>query len=69
MNSVPFRELRSRSATVREALAQEKELVVTSNDLPVAVLCAVTASTLDPPAADQHQQELESGMRGDFLSP
>ena len=42
-----MRELRSRSAAVWRSLAREKDLVVTSNGKPIAVLSATTASTLE----------------------
>ena len=44
---VSVRELRSRSAAVWRSLAREKDLVVTSNGKPIAVLSATTASTLE----------------------
>ena len=44
---VSVRELRSRSAAVWQSLAREKDLVVTSNGKPIAVLSATTASTLE----------------------
>ncbi len=44
---VSVRELRSRSAAVWRSLAQKKDLVVTSNGKPIAVLSATTASTLE----------------------
>ena len=46
MEFVSVRELR-RSAAVWRSLAREKELVVTSNGKPIAVLSATTASTLE----------------------
>ena len=47
MNFVSVRELRTRSAAVWDALSEEKDLVVTSNGKPIAVLSATTASTLE----------------------
>ena len=47
MEFVSVRELRSRSAAVWRSLAREKDLVVTSNGKPIAVLSATTASTLE----------------------
>lgn len=47
MDFVSVRELRSRSAAVWRSLAREKDLVVTSNGKPIAVLSATTASTLE----------------------
>ena len=55
MDFVSIRDLRSRSAAVWEALADEKDLVVTSNGKPVAVLSAATASTLDATLAALRQ--------------
>ncbi len=47
MDFVSIRDLRTRSAAVWESLGEAKDLVVTSNGKPVAVLSAATASTLD----------------------
>ena len=47
MDFVSIRDLRTRSAAVWESLGKAKDLVVTSNGKPVAVLSAATASTLD----------------------
>ena len=47
MEFVSIRDLRTRSAAVWESLGESKDLVVTSNGKPVAVLSATTASTLD----------------------
>lgn len=47
MEFISVRDLRSRSAAVWDALAEEQDLVVTSNGKPVAVLSAASASTLD----------------------
>ena len=47
MDFVSIRDLRTRSAAIWESLAEAKDLVVTSNGKPVAVLSAATASTLD----------------------
>lgn len=55
MNSVSVRELRSRSAAVWRSLAREKDLVVTSNGKPIAVLSATTASTLETSLAALRQ--------------
>ncbi len=55
MDFVSIRELRSHSAAVWEALADAKELVVTSNGKPVAVLSAATASTLEATLAALRQ--------------
>lgn len=47
MEFISVRDLRSRSAAVWDSLAENQDLVVTSNGKPVAVLSAATASTLD----------------------
>ncbi len=47
MDFVSVRELRTRSAAVWDALREEKDLVVTSNGKPIAVLSATTAPTLE----------------------
>ena len=58
MDFVSVRELRSQSAAVWRSLAREKDLVVTSNGKPIAVLSATTASTLGGVA-----RRLASGAR------
>ena len=55
MEFVSVRELRSRSAAVWRSLAREKDLVVTSNGKPIAVLSATTASTLEASLAALRQ--------------
>ncbi len=55
MEFVSVRELRSRSAAVWSSLAREKDLVVTSNGKPIAVLSATTASTLEASLAALRQ--------------
>ena len=47
MDFVSVRQLRTESAAVWEALAAAKDLVVTSNGKPIAVLSATTATTLE----------------------
>lgn len=47
MEFVSVRELRTRSAAVWRSLAREKDLVVTSNGKPIALLSATSASTLE----------------------
>ncbi|MDE0222564.1 MAG: hypothetical protein OXJ90_25075 [Spirochaetaceae bacterium] len=60
MKFVSIRELCSRSGVVWRSLAREKDLVVTSDGKPIAVLSATTASTLEaslaalPQARAQH---------------
>ena len=55
MDFVSVRELRSRSAAVWRSLARDKDLVVTSNGKPIAVLSATTASTLEASLAALRQ--------------
>ena len=55
MDFVSVRELRTRSAAVWDALSEEKDLVVTSNGKPIAVLSATTASTLEASLAALRQ--------------
>lgn len=47
MKFLSVRELRSKSAEVWKGLASEREMVVTSNGRPIAVLSAVSESTLE----------------------
>ena len=55
MNFVSVRELRTRSAAVWNALSEEKDLVVTSNGKPIAVLSATTAATVEASLAALRQ--------------
>ena len=47
MRFVSVRELRGRSADVWKALAQARELVITSNGKPIALLSATSEETLE----------------------
>jgi len=47
MRFVTVRELRSQSAEVWRSLADEPEMVITSNGKPVAILSAVSAAGLE----------------------
>jgi antitoxin (DNA-binding transcriptional repressor) of toxin-antitoxin stability system len=47
MRFVSVRDLRSRSAEIWQALSRERELVITSNGKPVAILSAVSEETLE----------------------
>lgn len=47
MDFVSVRQLRTESAAVWEALAAAKDLVITSNGKPIAVLSATTGATLE----------------------
>ena len=55
MDFVSVRQLRTESAAVWEALAAAKDLVVTSNGKPIAVLSATTATTLEASLAALRQ--------------
>lgn len=47
MKFLSVRDLRSKSGDVWKSLAAERELVVTSNGRPIAILSAVTEDTLE----------------------
>lgn len=47
MKFLSVRDLRSKSGDVWKGLAAERELVVTSNGRPIAILSAVTEDTLE----------------------
>jgi antitoxin (DNA-binding transcriptional repressor) of toxin-antitoxin stability system len=47
MKFLSVRDLRSKSADVWKGLADEHEMVVTSNGRPIAILSAVTEETLE----------------------
>lgn len=47
MKFIGIREFRNKSAKVWEELRREKELVITSNGKPVAILSAVTEDNLE----------------------
>jgi antitoxin (DNA-binding transcriptional repressor) of toxin-antitoxin stability system len=47
MKFLSVRDLRSKSGEVWKGLAEERELVVTSNGRPIAILSAVTEETLE----------------------
>jgi len=47
MRFVSVRELRNQSASVWKALAQEKDLVITSNGKPIALLSAMVEENLE----------------------
>lgn len=55
MNFVSVRQLRTQSAAVWEALAESRDLVVTSNGQPIAVLSATTGATLESTLAALRQ--------------
>ena len=47
MRFVSVRELRGQSASVWKALAEEKDLVITSNGKPIALLSATSGESLE----------------------
>jgi len=47
MKFLSVRDLRSQSANVWKALPQEREMVITSNGRPIAILAAITESNLE----------------------
>lgn len=55
MDFVSVRQLRTQSADVWDALAESKDLVVTSNGKPIAILSTTTAKTLDASLAALRQ--------------
>ena len=55
MDFISVRQLRTQSAAVWEALADCKDLVVTSNGKPIAVLSATSSSTLEASLAALRQ--------------
>jgi len=55
MDFISVSQLRTRSAAVSEALTASKDLVVTSNGKPIAVLLPTTASTLEATLAALRQ--------------
>ena len=55
MNFISVRELRNHSAAVWDTLAEEQDLVITSNGKPIAVLSATTGSTLETSLAALRQ--------------
>ena len=47
MRFVSVRELRERSASIWKALAEERDLVITSNGKPIALLSATSGESLE----------------------
>lgn len=47
MKFLSVRDLRGKSAQVWKDLSEEREMIVTSNGRPVAILAAITESTLE----------------------
>ncbi|MBN2373531.1 type II toxin-antitoxin system prevent-host-death family antitoxin [bacterium] len=47
MKFVSIRDLRNKSAQIQKELPEEKEIVITSNGKPVALLCVVSGDTLE----------------------
>ena len=59
---VSWCELRSQSADVWRSLAQEKDLVVTSNGQPVAILATASAATLEATLSALRQSRAQSAV-------
>ena len=55
MDFISVRQLRTESAAVWDALAEAKDLVVTSNGKPIALLSATSATTLEASIAALRQ--------------
>lgn len=47
MRFVTIRDLRNKSAQIQQQLPKEKEMVLTSNGKPVAILSAISGDTLE----------------------
>lgn len=47
MRFVTIRDLRSKSAQIQRELPKEKEMILTSNGNPIAILAAVSSNTLE----------------------
>ena len=47
MRFVSVRELRERSASIWKALVEEKDMVITSNGKPIALLSATSGESLE----------------------
>ncbi len=62
MRFVTVRDLRGRSADIWRQLAEERELVVTSNGKPVGVLSAVSEETLEESLAAIRRARAESAV-------
>ena len=62
MNFVSVRDFSTRSAAVWESLAEAKDLVVTSEGRPVAVLSVADSSTLDATLAALRQARAQRAV-------
>ena len=62
MNFVSVRDLRNHSAAVWDTLAEEQDLVITSNGKPIAVLSATTGSTLEMSLAALRQARAQLAL-------
>lgn len=79
MKFVSVRDLRGKSADIWRELPDEREMVITSNGRPVAILAAVNESNLEESLAAFRQaravdavaalQRRSVGSGGDMLSP
>ena len=62
MRFVSVCELRGRSASVWKALTEEKELVVTSNGKPIALLCATSEESLEESLSAVRRARAQAAM-------
>jgi len=62
MRLVSVRELRGRSAAIWKELAEEKDLVITSNGKPIALLSATTEETLEESLAAVRRSRVLSAV-------
>ena len=62
MDFVTVRQLRIETAAVWEALAASRDLVVTSNGRPIAILSATTAATLETSLAALRQARAQMAV-------
>ena len=62
MRFATVRDLRSRPAQIRQALLKEKELVLTLNGKPFAILCLTTEETLEKSLAMMRRIRAENAV-------
>lgn len=62
MRFVTVRELRGRSAEVWVKLSEEKELIVTSNGKPIALMSAVSEDSLEESLAAMRRARAEAAV-------
>ena len=64
MRFLSVRELRTRSADIWRDLAEEREMVVTNNGRPVAILAAVNESNVEESLAAFRRARAEEAVAG-----